>query len=349
MEVRLGPFPLCDTCRERNGGLVATLHRQVHVKVGERESCVDEDLAGLLARVWTVGDTVSACQDSDGHGRAYIVPEPESRERIAALLRSLGLDVDDEDGWLYFRLPRGAPPEPPARSRIDTAGSLPEVLARLSAEVGALRPRLAGATTGLDHARIQEARARLDVGADALEMALRRSVSRLHRPDGTRPPAARLLRAGELVAVMFPVVAAAAWIFDASVAWMAVAAVPGSLLGGWLNGRAADGLDRRFTRARLAAARSTGTDTAPEPDDDAVLQPVGVRLSRLGADLTGLRSTAGTLLVRLLDERGPAAVTGADVMAAADRDSVFNLVLFAEEALAVSAYSLDVWQEASPG
>lgn len=351
MEVRLGPFPLCDTCRERNGGLVATLHRQVHVKVGERESCVDEDLAGLVARVWTVGDTVSTCQattDCPVHGRAYIVPEPESREPIAALLRDLGLDVSDEGGHLYFLLPRDTPPEP-ERSLVDTVGPLPEVLARLSAEVGALRPRLAAATTGIDHARIKETRARLDVAADALEMALYRSVNRFQRPDGTRPPAARLLRAGVLLTVMFPVVAATAWIFDASVAWMAVAAVPGSILGGWLGGPATDGLDRRLTRARLAAARSTVPDARSGEADDAVLWPVGVRLTRLGADLTALRSTTGALLVRLLGERGPAAVTGADVMAAADRDSVFHLVLFAEEALAVCAYSLDVWREVSRG
>ena len=349
MEVRLGPFPLCDACRERNGGLVATLHRQVHVKVGERESCVDEDLAGLVARVWTVGDTVSACQDSAEHGRAYIVPEPDSREPVAALLRDLGLDVSDEDGWLYLRLPRSVSPEPPDWSRIDIAAPLPEVLARLSAEVAALRPRLAEATTGIDHARIKEARTRLDVAADALERALYRSVSRLHRPDGTRPPATRLLRAGVLLAVMFAVVAAAAWISDASVAWMAVAAVPGSMLGEWLSRKVTDRLDRRLTRARLAAARSTVTDPAPEPEDDAVLWPIGVRLARLGADLTALRSTTGTLLVRLLDERGPAAVTGADVMAVAGRDTVFHLVLFAEETLAVCAYSLDVWRKVSRG
>jgi hypothetical protein len=333
-------FPLCDICRERNGGLVATLHRQVHVKVGDRESCVDEDLAGLIARVWTVGDTVSACQDGDD-GRAYIVPEPESRERVAALLRSLDLDVEGDGGRLCFRVPEGAPPTPPAR--IDTAGPLPEVLARLYAEVAALRSRLAEVTTGLDHARIREARNQVDVATAFLESALCRSISPLWRSDRTLRPAGRAFRTVIRVVVLFAFVAAAALLSGDSLAWMAVAVVPGVMLGGRPSTWATHRLDDRLTRGRLATVRPAG-----QPADEAVSWPIRVRLTRIRADITALRSAAGTLLVALLDMRDRA-VTGADVHAAAGRDHVFQSVLIAEEALAVAAYSLDVWRGVSPG
>jgi hypothetical protein len=292
---------------------------------------------------------VSACQESGETGRAYIVPAPGSREPIATLLRSLGLDVDDEDGWLYFRLPRGTPPEVPERPRIDPAGPLPEVLARLSAAVAALRPRLDEVTTGIDHARIREARGQVEFAADVVEFALHRSVSSIQRPDRTLRPVGRLLRTGVYLAVLFPCVLVAALLSGGSLAWTAAAVVPGTILGALLANLTIDRLDRPLSRSRLATARSAAPPAGSADDAHAVLRPVGARLIPLRADITALRSAAGALLVRMLDGRDPATVTGADVLAAAERDRVFHLVLLAEEALAVAAYSLGVWREVSRG
>lgn len=103
MVVVLGPYPLCDQCKRTNGGLVAVSHRQVHLRANGKEACVDQGLAGLMAKLWAVCDTRSCCEDENG--RAYVVPTAGTREAAEQFLTSLGIPFDLEDGRLYFRLP----------------------------------------------------------------------------------------------------------------------------------------------------------------------------------------------------------------------------------------------------
>src|SRR5215207_9531587 len=105
MVVVLGPYPLCDKCKRTNGGLVAVSHRQIHLRANGKEACVDQGLAGLMAKLWAVCDTRSCCEDENG--RAYVVPTAGTREAAEQFLTSLGIPFDLERGILYFRLPRG--------------------------------------------------------------------------------------------------------------------------------------------------------------------------------------------------------------------------------------------------
>lgn len=97
-----GPYTPCDACQRRDGGPVAVRHRQVHVRVDDRESCVDSRLADVIRRLWTVCDTRGCCED-DG-GRAYVVPATGQSALAEQVLLDLGFDVANEDGVLYFRL-----------------------------------------------------------------------------------------------------------------------------------------------------------------------------------------------------------------------------------------------------
>jgi tetratricopeptide (TPR) repeat protein len=101
--VVLGPYPLCALCREVNGGLVAAMHRQVHLRAYGKQSCVDRGLAGLIACLWAVCDTRSCCEDDNG--RAYVVPTTDTHEAAERLLVKLGLRPESEDGAIYFRVP----------------------------------------------------------------------------------------------------------------------------------------------------------------------------------------------------------------------------------------------------
>jgi tetratricopeptide (TPR) repeat protein len=106
----LGPYPLCARCREVNGGLVATRHRQVHVAAHGRESCVDEGLAKIMPALWAVCETTTSCQDEEelsdgsGPGRAYVAPLMGQTAAAEQVLVDLGFDVENVDGLLTFRL-----------------------------------------------------------------------------------------------------------------------------------------------------------------------------------------------------------------------------------------------------
>jgi hypothetical protein len=354
MEVRLGRYPLCQRCRERNGGLVATRHRQVHVTVGGRESCVDEGLALVMAGVWTVGDTVTCCEDDDG--RAYIVAAPGSRDAVAEYLRSLGFAVGGVDGRLSFPLPQ-PPPAPPAPPiDVDPAGPLPPALAALAAEVGRLRPRFTAATTGGGHPRVREAHDRLADAERLLDVALLRAVSPLRRPDGRQRPLGRMYQLASVVPVTVAVGVVVAWLTDRSVPWLVVALMLTQALVypcySWGLGR----LERRISRRRVAAARHAGGRGAGPPDgagSDPGRAPhghVGHLLSGIRDAITPVRATIGALLVRWLDGIGrPAPVAGPELLGVAARDAVFALVLRAEEELTVAAYSIGVWRTAARG
>jgi hypothetical protein len=108
MVVELGLYPLCERCKQTNGGLVSVRHRQVHVRADGRESCVDQGLANLIVRLWTVCDTRSCCEDDDGW--AYVVPTAGTIDPAEDLLTDLGLAVERRSGALYFRLPPQRPP-----------------------------------------------------------------------------------------------------------------------------------------------------------------------------------------------------------------------------------------------
>ncbi|WP_346129473.1 tetratricopeptide repeat protein [Lentzea roselyniae] len=102
-DVVLGPYPLCDTCKQFSGGLVAVRHRQIHVRAHGKEACVDQGLAEIVTGLWAVCATRSCCEDEGG--RAYVVPVPGQAPAAEEFLAGLGLRVENEGGVLYFRLP----------------------------------------------------------------------------------------------------------------------------------------------------------------------------------------------------------------------------------------------------
>lgn len=100
MPVYLGPYPLCQACREINGGLFSARHRQVHLRAHGKEACVDHGLIGLLTSLWSVCDTRSCCQD-DG-GRAYVVPTLDTSAAAVDMLSALGLRPRVREGIVWF-------------------------------------------------------------------------------------------------------------------------------------------------------------------------------------------------------------------------------------------------------
>jgi hypothetical protein len=100
--VVLGPYPLCPFCRTRNGGLIAVRHRQIHLRAHGKEACVDQGIAGLLARLWAVCDSRSCCEDEGG--RAYVVPTAGTCDAAIHLLTGLGLDPELMNGIVYFQI-----------------------------------------------------------------------------------------------------------------------------------------------------------------------------------------------------------------------------------------------------
>lgn len=82
MNVRLGPYPLCEVCARTNGGLTHARHAQTHIAAHGQSACVDEKLADLLLQLWAVCETKSCCQDEGG--RAYVTPTRETRAEAEA-------------------------------------------------------------------------------------------------------------------------------------------------------------------------------------------------------------------------------------------------------------------------
>jgi hypothetical protein len=173
MAVEPGPFPLCPRCRETNGGLVASRHRQIHVEVAGKQACVDQGLAGVIAVLWQVCDTRGCCEDDDG--RAYVVPTPETADAAERALTSLGLTVErTSEGVLCFALPdrqapvRAAPIEPDP----DPSGhSLLAAMDGARTAVAAAAARLEENTVGIRHPRIDETRALLAGARESLTSA----------------------------------------------------------------------------------------------------------------------------------------------------------------------------------
>lgn len=100
--VVLGPHPLCALCEPFNGGLIAVRHPQRHIRVGDRQACVDSEIADVLTALWEGGcDTVSCCQDVDG--RAEVVPAAGHARRAVEILADMGIDAELTDEVVYFR------------------------------------------------------------------------------------------------------------------------------------------------------------------------------------------------------------------------------------------------------
>ncbi|MFE3984941.1 hypothetical protein ACFXPR_10695 [Nocardia tengchongensis] len=113
-DVVLGPYPLCALCEPVNGGLVAVRHRQRHLQVGDRQACVDSEIADILAILWEHGcDTVSCCEDTDG--RAEVVPARGHAGRVVAVLAGMGIPAEVTDGVVHFHRP-ALPPQPTSSS-----------------------------------------------------------------------------------------------------------------------------------------------------------------------------------------------------------------------------------------
>lgn len=107
-DVVLGPYPLCAVCEAVNGGLVAVRHRQRHVRVGERQACVDSEIADILETLWEHGcDTVSCCEDTDG--KAEVVPARGQADRVAEVLADMGIRAEVTDGVVRFDRPAPTP------------------------------------------------------------------------------------------------------------------------------------------------------------------------------------------------------------------------------------------------
>ncbi|MGH3759031.1 hypothetical protein [Actinophytocola sp.] len=107
----LGPYPPCDHCRTNIGLPVGTRHRQVHVAANGREACVDEGLAELMPKLWSVCDTLNSCQNVADlpHGaaaKAYVVPGPGQAAAAERKLVESGFDVEHYEGSLMFQLHR---------------------------------------------------------------------------------------------------------------------------------------------------------------------------------------------------------------------------------------------------
>ncbi|MEC3957656.1 tetratricopeptide repeat protein [Nocardia sp. CDC153] len=100
-KVVLGPYPLCADCELVNGGLVAVRHRQRHIRVADRQACVDTALADIIIALWEHDcDTVCSCEDIDG--RAGVVPVAAHLDRTAKTLADIGFRTEVADGAIFF-------------------------------------------------------------------------------------------------------------------------------------------------------------------------------------------------------------------------------------------------------
>ncbi|MEC3918899.1 tetratricopeptide repeat protein [Nocardia sp. CDC160] len=103
-KVVLGPYPLCAHCELVNGGLVAVRHHQQHIRVADKQACVDTALADIVTALWEHGcDTVCSCEDIDG--RAGVVPTEAHVDRAAKILADMGIHTENSDGAILFSLP----------------------------------------------------------------------------------------------------------------------------------------------------------------------------------------------------------------------------------------------------
>ncbi|WP_157514079.1 tetratricopeptide repeat protein [Nocardia concava] len=109
-QVVLGPYPLCARCEPVNGGLIAVRHRQQHIQVGEREGCIDVEIADILAALWERDcDTTCSCEDADG--RAGVIPAAGQARLALEILADLGIHAELADEVVYFQRP-AQPPRP---------------------------------------------------------------------------------------------------------------------------------------------------------------------------------------------------------------------------------------------
>ncbi|MFS8521282.1 MAG: hypothetical protein FWJ87_07890 [Micromonosporaceae bacterium] len=160
---------------------------------------MDIHLASLMARWWEVCDITSSCQDY--HGRAYVRPTAETAAAAERYLREdLGLEVEAEDGVLWFRLPEQAPPVP-AGSASDAPDPDPDLLThlyRLWDRLAAVRRRLVEVTQGGDSPWMRGAR---DLTRSAEECLTRAMEAHSYAAGRAVPRADLLLRAAQVVAL----------------------------------------------------------------------------------------------------------------------------------------------------
>jgi hypothetical protein len=296
MAVELGPYPLCARCKQTNGGLVSVRHRQIHVRAHGQESCVDQGLARLIANLWEVCHTSSACEDSEG--RAYVVACAETIDAGERRLTELGLAVQREGWALYFEMPAPQPP-PPVEPTMDTGEDDPPlaILHRTAAAVAAAASRLDATLPGVDHGLIKAARDDLDFGGEALTRAMDRLTGVIaHRHRGVGPVGMLLL-----VVMVLPAVASATWLAalltDRSVGWMTAAAFGGCLAALWPIQLLLRALDRRIGRARVArmAPATGGAAVAAPTDGAALLRPIGPELDRIRSAIVAARRAVGAV------------------------------------------------------
>lgn len=350
MVAELGPYPLCDRCKERNGGLVAVRHRQVHVRIGDKESCVDEGLAGVIALLWTVSDTLTACEDHEG--RALVVATPETVDAAERALVDLGVAVEREgEGALYFQLPKPVPT--PAQARVSTLpaargdSNLVVAMATAAKSIAVAADRLAANTVGIEHPLIARARSRLDTARTQLTAAMHRNVSPFQYPSG-------LQRASGVVLGM-ALAAITGWIG----AWIGGVVSGGSTAWSIVGGFAAlSAVAWPYIRLQVVAEHWVGqlrvgltrrknglvgpTERAPAERAD-ILLPVSHRLGRIRDSINATRSEIGALAVRYVSAQRMSPSSTETLVWLLERDRVLSSIAIADAALCQASDAIRIW------
>ncbi|MEV0719338.1 hypothetical protein [Asanoa sp. NPDC050611] len=298
MVVELGPYPLCGRCQETNGGLVATRHRQVHLRVADQEACVDQGLVDVVAAVWTVASTRSCCQDDDG--RAYVVPTADTVDAAEAALRGLGLDVERTDGGvLRFALPPPPPAEPLGHVPVDR-GDFLDVLEAARRLVDGAAEQLSTHTAGIGHPRMSEARGQVAAAQSWLTAGMLRRVSIFRMSRGTLRPLGVLFQLALLSAGCWVGAALARLVSDGSTAWSLVGGIAGLVAVMWPVVRLTNLADDRTSRRRAARIlRAYDAGAFVPPALPGVLVAADRRLDDVRTTIDAARTILGVVALRL--------------------------------------------------
>ncbi|GAA1861847.1 hypothetical protein [Asanoa iriomotensis] len=347
MTVELGPFPLCDRCQETNGGLVATRHRQVHVGVAGKESCVDQGLVGVVATLWTVADTVSCCED-DG-GRAAVVPTPETADAAERALTGLGLRIErTADGALRFALPARPAEAVPAEVPVD--GDFVVGLNAADRALCEVARRLGRHTVGVEHPDIREARAAL---AEARRWTARgtiRQVSLIERPDGYLRPAGLAVRGVLSATACWLGAWGAHLVSGGSTAWTVVGGIAGLFAMVSPTARVLDVVDRRLGRLAVAWILSRRAETpAAGPAESTVLTPIQDALADVVMTIDSVRRAMATLHGRRMRAARHGPLAAAAFFTHQEFDFRLRAAAEADLALCLASDALVAWLQARRG
>lgn len=358
MVAEAAPHPLCEECRRGGTGTESARHRQVHVRAHGKESCVDIHLASLMARLWEVCETTSSCQDHGG--RAYVRPTADTAAAAERYLcGELGLEVEKQDGVLWFRLPDqtamvSPAPSTPAAPPADPNPDLLTDLYHLRDRLATARRRLAEATQGVEHPRMESARGWIGLAEERLTRAME---AHSYAAGRALPRADLVLRAAQVLAftcLVWPVAVVFAHLTGGSAPWMlssvvvavvgVSAAVPTSVrrLRGWLG--------RRRLATALRIRGLTASSGQPRLALPAALRWLCHELHDVEEQLEQVRSGVGAAARRYLTGhpfRPPD--TGAGVQWLRERDEVMAALVSADAALTCALDAIRGWWKEPTG